>query len=104
MLLLDLALPDSAGDQTLMRARSEAAHLPIVVLTGAGDDVVALEAVRQGIQDYLVKGQTDGRSECIGADPLRDRTPKRAEEFLRQTEAALRESEQPVARRKQYEN
>jgi PAS domain S-box-containing protein len=61
VLLLDLSLPDSAGQETFLRARAAAPQLPIVVLTGASDEEAGLDAVRRGIQDYLVKGQTDGR-------------------------------------------
>jgi signal transduction histidine kinase len=59
-LLLDLSLPDSTGAETFHRARSAAPHLPIVVLTGDDNEEIGLEAVRFGIQDYLIKGRTDG--------------------------------------------
>ncbi len=59
-LLLDLSLPDSVGRETFLRVRGAAPELPIVVLTGVADDALGLEAVRQGIQDYLRKGQADG--------------------------------------------
>jgi signal transduction histidine kinase len=94
VLLLDLTLPDSTGNDTLSRARSEASRLPVVVLTGAADDSIALDAVRHGIQDYLVKGQTDGRQTARAIRYAIER--KRAEEVLRQTEAALRESERQL--------
>ena len=61
VLLLDLSLPDSTGRDTFVRARAAAPHLPIVVLTGVADEAVGLEAVRHGIQDYLIKGQAYGR-------------------------------------------
>ena len=57
VLLLDLSLPDSTGNETFVRAREAAPNLPIVVLTGVADEAVGLEAVRYGIQDYLIKGQ-----------------------------------------------
>jgi DNA-binding response OmpR family regulator len=60
-LLLDLSLPDAKGVETVVRMQQEAATLPIVVLTGLDDDSAAVEAVRAGAQDYLVKGQIDGR-------------------------------------------
>ena len=56
-LLLDLSLPDAQGVDTLRRVRQAAPALPIVVLTGLDDDKVALSAMRNGAQDYLVKGQ-----------------------------------------------
>lgn len=59
--LLDLSLPDAKGVETVVRMQWEAATLPIVVLTGLDDDSAAIEAVRAGAQDYLVKGQIDGR-------------------------------------------
>ncbi len=60
LLMLDLSLPDSAGRDTFLRARAEAPDVPIVVLTGFGNESAGLEAVRHGIQDYLIKGQTYG--------------------------------------------
>lgn len=60
-ILLDLALPDSEGLTTLERANSAADYLPIIVLTGLEDEAVAIEAVRKGAQDYLLKGQTGAR-------------------------------------------
>ena len=60
-ILLDLSLPDAHGLDTVARMQAAAPRLPIVVLTGLDDDAAALEAVRAGVQDYLVKGQIDGR-------------------------------------------
>jgi signal transduction histidine kinase/DNA-binding response OmpR family regulator len=58
--LLDLSLPDGSGLDTIRRLRAQAAALPIVVLTGLNDEEVAVKAVEEGAQDYLVKGQADG--------------------------------------------
>src|SRR5262245_3450959 len=57
ILLLDLGLPDNQGLDALQRIRARVPHLPILVLTGTDDEALALEAVRRGAQDYLVKGQ-----------------------------------------------
>jgi DNA-binding NtrC family response regulator len=57
VILLDLSLPDSHGLETLQRAHIHAPQIPIVVLTGLNDEELAIEAVRQGAQDYIVKGQ-----------------------------------------------
>lgn len=62
VLLLDLSLPDSRGPETFLRARAAAPRLPIIVLTGNEDEAIALEAARHGIEDYLVKGDADGRT------------------------------------------
>ena len=59
VLLLDLSLPDSQGLDTFARVQAQAPQLPIVVLTGFGDETLAVKAVRQGAQDYLVKGKVD---------------------------------------------
>ena len=55
--LLDLTLPDSDGLESLDALILRAPSLPIVVLTNTNDDELALEAVRHGAQDYLVKRQ-----------------------------------------------
>ena len=62
VILLDLGLPDSQGIQTV-RMLHECAHsVPIIVLTGSDDEDLALEALKNGAQDYLVKGAVDGPS------------------------------------------
>jgi two-component system cell cycle sensor histidine kinase/response regulator CckA len=60
VVLLDLSLPDVSGLETVRRTRLKAPTVPIVVLTGLNDEAFALKAVREGAQDYLVKGQLDG--------------------------------------------
>ena len=57
--LIDLDLPDSCGSSTVQTVRAQADGVPIVVLTGFDEEESALEAVRLGAQDYLVKGKTD---------------------------------------------
>jgi diguanylate cyclase (GGDEF)-like protein len=58
--LLDLTLPDSCGLESLSRVQRIAPHVPVVVLSGLTDESLALEAVRNGAQDYLLKGGCDG--------------------------------------------
>ena len=60
VLLLDLGLADSQGLDTLAKIHTQVPHVPTVLLTGLDDEAVALEAVRKGAQDYLIKGQVDG--------------------------------------------
>jgi PAS domain S-box-containing protein len=57
VLLLDLGLPDSQGLQTFEKAHAEFPELPVVVLSGMTDELLALQAVQAGAQDYLVKGE-----------------------------------------------
>ena len=59
--LLDLTLLDTQGLATLQQIRSAFSTLPIVVLSGLNDEALALEAMQHGAQDYLIKGQVDGR-------------------------------------------
>jgi len=59
VILLDLGLPDSQGLDTLKRVYSEVPELPIVVLTGLNDELIGVQAVNKGAQDYLIKGQVD---------------------------------------------
>lgn len=59
VVLLDLSLPDATGLEALHRLRAAAPQLPIVVLSGMGDEEVAVQAVQQGAQDYLVKGMVE---------------------------------------------
>ena len=55
LILLDLTLPDSQGLSSVELLVQNFAHLPIVVLTNTNDNQLAIEAVRQGAQDFLVK-------------------------------------------------
>lgn len=94
VLLLDLSLPDSSGRQTFVRARAAAPHLPIVVLTGVADESIALDALRQGVQDYLVKGRADGPQTARSIRYAIER--HRIEEALKRAEAALRQNERQL--------
>jgi signal transduction histidine kinase len=60
VILLDLTLPDSQGLASLKSIIYSAPDLPVVVLTNTNDDELAIEAVRQGAQDYLVKRKVNG--------------------------------------------
>ncbi|HEX4632636.1 MAG TPA: PAS domain S-box protein, partial [Gemmatimonadales bacterium] len=61
VVLLDLGLPDSVGLETFRRAYRGARSQPIIVISGLDDEEFALQAVRDGAQDYLVKGRIEGR-------------------------------------------
>jgi CheY-like chemotaxis protein len=85
IILLDLSLPDSIGLDTFYTMFGAHPHLPIIVLTGMKDEDVALQAIRSGAQDYLVKGKFD--------EVLLYRAMRYAIERKR-NEAALLESEE----------
>jgi len=57
ILLLDLSLPDSAGLGTVKKVTAISPDIPIIVLTGMKDEQIALQSVKAGAQDYLVKDQ-----------------------------------------------
>jgi len=62
LILLDLTLPDSRGWETVWRVHEAAPDVALVVLTGRTDDSRGVEAIRQGAQDYLIKGHVDAAS------------------------------------------
>ncbi len=59
LVLLDLLLPDSRGIETFQKMHFHARHTPIVVLTGLDDQSLAVQAAREGAQDFLVKDKLD---------------------------------------------
>jgi len=61
IIILDLGLPDAQGLAAVRRAHVAAPRVPLVVLTGLDDDTLATQALQEGAQDYLVKGQIETR-------------------------------------------
>jgi diguanylate cyclase (GGDEF)-like protein/PAS domain S-box-containing protein len=61
VVLLDLGLPDATGLAAVRRAQAVAPRIPLVVLTGLDDEVLAAQALQAGAQDYLVKGHIEAR-------------------------------------------
>jgi signal transduction histidine kinase len=56
VVLLDLNLPDSHGAETFRKVLDHAPGVPVVILSGQDDEALAMKALHQGVQDYLVKG------------------------------------------------
>ncbi|MBW2001372.1 MAG: PAS domain S-box protein, partial [Deltaproteobacteria bacterium] len=83
VVLLDLSLPDSSGLDTLEKMLSRTQQVAIIVLTGLSDEDLALEAMRKGAQDYLVKGHVDEHLLSRAIRYAIER--KRAEEALRES-------------------
>lgn len=84
VVLLDLSLPDSHGIETFRKIQHRAPDAPVVMLTGLDDETVAVEAMQQGAQDYLVKGGTDGHALLRSMRYAIERTRRqRAERQLR---------------------
>ena len=61
VVLLDFSLPDGFGIDTFRRVHEAAPRLPIIVLTSLDDNKLAVQAVREGAQDYLIKREADTR-------------------------------------------
>jgi len=59
IVVLDLTLPDSSGFQTFLDVRAANSDIPVIIITGLDDESLAIRAVREGAQDYLVKSQMD---------------------------------------------
>ena len=59
VVLLDLNLPDSDGFATFETVMRQTRHIPIILMTNLDDEELAIRAVRQGAQDYLVKSEMD---------------------------------------------
>ncbi|OKH22624.1 hybrid sensor histidine kinase/response regulator [Hydrococcus rivularis NIES-593] len=87
VVLLDLSLPDSQGLETFVKIDRAFPILPIIVLTGLDDETIAIRAMQEGAQDYLVKGQVDGN--LLGRAIRYAIERKQAQEELRQRERQL---------------
>ncbi|OYD16243.1 hypothetical protein CH333_03895 [candidate division WOR-3 bacterium JGI_Cruoil_03_44_89] len=88
VVLLDLGLPYSQGLDTFTMVYARAPEVPIVVLTGINDVTLAIKAVREGAQDYLVKSQVESKLLVRSLHYAIER--KRAEEIIRKSEAMYR--------------
>ena len=88
VILLDLNLEDSSGYETFNFVRQVATKAAILVLSGSDDEDLATRTVREGAQDYLVKGSFDGRLLLRSIRYAIER--KRSEEALRNSQATVR--------------
>jgi len=93
VVILDLSLPDATGLEAIHRIRQVAPNVPIIVLTGTSSQSTALEALRAGAQDYVLKPPPDGATmQRILYYALQ------RQELLQELDAAVKTSEM-VARR-----
>jgi diguanylate cyclase (GGDEF)-like protein/PAS domain S-box-containing protein len=89
VILLDLSLPDGQGLETVKKVCLEAPGFPVIILTGLADETIAIQSVKMGAQDYLVKGQMDGN--LLGRAIRYAIERKRAGEELRESEEKFRQ-------------
>jgi signal transduction histidine kinase len=61
IVLLDLNLPDSRGAETFRRVMEHSPNVPVVILSGQDDEALAIKALHQGVQDYLLKGNLSSK-------------------------------------------
>lgn len=93
--LADLGLPDSQGLETCRRLRERAGRTTaIIVLTGNQDEEIGLAAIREGADDYLIKGQISGPLLVRAIKYSLER--KRVEEALRAKNEELRSTSQQL--------
>jgi two-component system, sensor histidine kinase and response regulator len=92
-ILLDLALPDSKGRDTFSKAKAQAPTVPIIVLTGLGDEDLALKMVQEGAQDYVTKPDLKGSvlSRAIRYAIERQKSEQQIREFSEELEKRVRE-------------
>jgi PleD family two-component response regulator len=86
IILLDLGLPDTQGLEAVRRTRAAAPDAVLVVMTGLDDEQVAEQTLKEGAQDYLIKGQIDSRG-LLRA--VRYATQRKAMEDISATEKRL---------------
>jgi transcriptional regulator with GAF, ATPase, and Fis domain len=95
VVMLDLGLPDAHGLESVRRVVAAGPNVALIVLTGLEDDAFAASAIKEGAQDYLIKGQVDDSSlwQVIRFSVERQRQQvddrKRAEEALLQQFSSL---------------
>jgi signal transduction histidine kinase len=91
--LLDLGLPDSEGQRTFEKTKAHAPTVPIIVLTGLGDEAMALQMVREGAQDYVAKVDLNGSilSRAIRYAIERERSEQKIRRFNEELEERVRE-------------
>jgi len=61
IVLLDLNLPDSTGFKTITTFLEKAPQIPAIILTGINNEIIGNQSVKAGAQDFIVKGQFDGK-------------------------------------------
>lgn len=95
LLLLDFQLPDMTGEQVIEKLADSKTRVPFIVMTGRGDERTAVQMMKLGARDYLVKDANflDVLPQVVGrvADQLR------TERRLAETEAKLEESQRSLS-------
>lgn len=88
-IITDLGLPDSNGIETYRRVRTQAPHLPIIVLTGLADDHLGEKALQEGAEEYLIKDELTPRSLARAIRYAMERRATQERMFLTQRNEAI---------------
>ncbi len=97
LMLLDYSLPDMRGGQLMQEIAAEGVRVPFVVATGHGSESVAVEMMKRGAYDYLVKGATFMQLLPAVVDKALDRA--RQVKRLAQAEEQLRQAHEELEQR-----
>jgi DNA-binding NarL/FixJ family response regulator len=91
VIVLDLSLPDSQGIASFCRIREVAGETPIVVHSGLEDEAMAVRALQEGAQDYLIKGRADAErfTHALRYAIERKRTERKHANLVAQLQASL---------------
>jgi DNA-binding NtrC family response regulator len=94
IVLLDLGLPDGHGLETLRRARAADPYVVMIVMTGMEDEALAAAAMKEGAQDYLIKGQIENRALPRALrHAIEHQLMQRDADLIRKNEIQLRDAE-----------
>ena len=99
VVLLDLVLPNGEGIELVRRVKALAPDVPLVIVTATDDEELAVQAIRERAQDYLVKGQFDGPTLVRTLRRARER--QKAEVRFRLVRETLAHVDRPVAQLQQ---
>jgi PAS domain S-box-containing protein len=94
LLLVDQSMPVLQGLEVLRRISSRESTAPVVMITGHGDERLAVEAMKLGARDYIVKDVAGGFLELLPTVVRRVLQQQQLMEEKQQAEAALKESEE----------
>lgn len=96
LLLVDQSMPVLQGLEVLRRLSSRESTAPVVMITGHGDERLAVEAMKLGARDYIVKDVAGGFWELLPTVVRRVLQQQQLMEEKQQAEAALKESEEQL--------
>ncbi|QUY45888.1 EAL domain-containing protein [Acaryochloris marina] len=99
LILLDLSLPDAHGLDTFHQVHQAFPQKPLIILSGNSDPTVADEALQEGAQDFLVKGDFDSTSLCFSIQHALELQKHRVELELQDTTINALSKQLEIARR-----